>query len=89
MTAEAGQQINGLDLARQFGVSPSAVREYLNKFSHFGFLQKRQNSSWVFLGFNTDFAEELCDVRDLFELHAANNSRFGQRPPSLADARLY
>jgi len=67
----AGQQINGLDLARQFGVSPSAVREYLNRFSHFGFLQRRPNSSWVFLGFNRDFAEELCDVRELFELRAA------------------
>jgi DNA-binding GntR family transcriptional regulator len=67
----AGQQINGLDLARQFGVSPSAVREYLNRFSHFGFLKRQPNNSWVFLGFNRDFAEELCDVRALFELRAA------------------
>lgn len=67
----AGQQINGLDLARQFGVSPSAIREYLNRFSNYGFIQRRQNSSWVFLGFNSDFAEELCDVRELFELRAA------------------
>jgi len=68
---KAGQHINGLDLARQFGVSPSAIREYLNKFSHFGFLQRCPNNSWMFLGFNSDFAEELCDVRELFELRAA------------------
>ncbi|PKU24968.1 GntR family transcriptional regulator [Telmatospirillum siberiense] len=67
----AGQHINGLDLARQFGVSPSAIREYLNRFSHYGFIQRMPNSSWVFLGFNNDFAEELCDVRELFELRAA------------------
>lgn len=67
----AGQQINGLDLARQFGVSPSAIREYLNRFSNYGFIQRRPNSSWVFLGFNVDFAQELCDVRELFELRSA------------------
>ncbi|MDR3439218.1 GntR family transcriptional regulator [Telmatospirillum sp.] len=68
---KAGQQINGLDLARQFGVSPSAIREYLNRFSHFGLLQRRPNSSWVFLGFNRDFAKELCEVREMFELRSA------------------
>lgn len=68
---KAGQQVNGLYLARNFGVSPSAIREYLNSFSHFGFLQRKPNNSWVFLGFNRDFAEELCDVRELFELRAA------------------
>ena len=34
-----GQQINGLDLARQFGVSTSAIRDYLNRFSQFGLLR--------------------------------------------------
>ena len=29
-----GQQINSLELARQFGVSTSAIREYLNGFRH-------------------------------------------------------
>jgi DNA-binding GntR family transcriptional regulator len=66
-----GQQINGLELARQFGVSTSAIRDYLNRFSQFGLLQRRRNGSWVFKGFTKDFAEELFEVREMFELRSA------------------
>ncbi|MDR3515519.1 MAG: GntR family transcriptional regulator [Azospirillaceae bacterium] len=66
-----GQQINNLDLARQFSVSPSAVREYLADFSQCGLLERRPGSSWIFRGFDHDFARELSDVRELFELEAA------------------
>ena len=41
-----GGVINGLDLARQFGVSTSAIRECLNKFSHFGLLERQSNGRW-------------------------------------------
>ena len=47
-----GQQINGLELARQFGVSTSAIRDYLNRFSQFGLLERRPSGSWAFKGFN-------------------------------------
>lgn len=66
-----GQQVNGLDLARQFSVSPSAVREYLTEFSGNGLLERRPNASWIFRGFDGAFAEELSRVRELFELDAA------------------
>jgi DNA-binding GntR family transcriptional regulator len=69
----AGQQVNGLDLARQLGVSSSAIREYLTRFSQFGLLQRRPNNSWVFLGFDGPFANELCDIRDLLELRSVEN----------------
>jgi DNA-binding GntR family transcriptional regulator len=66
-----GQQINGLDLARQFGVSTSAIRNYLSGFSQFGLIDKRPNGGWLFKGFTRDFAEELCEVRLMFELRSA------------------
>ena len=66
-----GQQINGLDLARQFGVSTSAIRDYLNRFSQFGLLQRRPSGSWAFKGFTSEFAEELFEVREMFELRSA------------------
>jgi DNA-binding GntR family transcriptional regulator len=66
-----GQQINGLELARQFGVSTSAIRDYLNRFSQFGLLERRPSGSWAFKGFTSEFAEELFEVREMFELRSA------------------
>jgi DNA-binding GntR family transcriptional regulator len=66
-----GQQINGLELARQFGVSTSAIRDYLNRFSRFGLLERRPSGSWAFKGFTSEFAEELSEVREMFELRSA------------------
>ena len=62
-TAGPGQQINALELSRQFGVSASAIRDYLNRFPRYGLLERRPSGSWVFKGFTEDFAEELCEVR--------------------------
>jgi DNA-binding GntR family transcriptional regulator len=66
-----GDYINGLELARHFGVSTSGIREYLNRFNRFGLIEKRQNASWVFRGFTSDFALELFEVRELFEIRSA------------------
>lgn len=68
---KSAQQINTLELARQFGVSTSAVREYLSRFSQFGLLERREYGGWEFKGFTQDFAEELSEVRDLFEIRSA------------------
>jgi DNA-binding GntR family transcriptional regulator len=68
-----GQQISGLDLARQFGVSTSAIRDYLSGFSQFGLIHKRPNGGWMFKGFTRDFAEELFEVRLMFELRSAQS----------------
>ncbi len=66
-----GQLINGLELARQFGVSTSAIWDYLNRFSQFGLLERRPSGSWAFKGFTSEFAEELFEVREMFELRSA------------------
>jgi DNA-binding GntR family transcriptional regulator len=66
-----GQQINGLELARQFSVSTSAIRDYLSGFSQFGLLERRPNGSWMFRGITREFAEELFEVRVMFELRSA------------------
>jgi DNA-binding GntR family transcriptional regulator len=66
-----GEVVNGLDLARQFGVSTNAIREYLNRFSRFGLIERRPNSSWIIRGFTRAFALELCDIREIFELRSA------------------
>ena len=60
-----------LDLARQFQVATSVIREFLIGFSRFGLVEKRPNSGWLFRGFTRDFALELFEVRLLFELRSA------------------
>jgi DNA-binding GntR family transcriptional regulator len=66
-----GAAINSLDLARQFGVSTTGIREFLNRFARFGLIERRPNARWVFKGFTKDFALELFDIRELFELRSA------------------
>lgn len=63
--------INELDLARQFQVATSVIREFLIRFSRFGLVEKRPNSGWLFRGFTRDFALELFEVRLMFELRSA------------------
>jgi len=68
---EPGTPINVLELSRQFGVSTTALRDFLIRFMRFGLLEKRPNASWVFKGMTRDFALELFDVREAFELKSA------------------
>ncbi|MBB3998069.1 GntR family transcriptional regulator [Aureimonas pseudogalii] len=68
--AEPGDMIGEADLARDLGVGVSAVREFLIRFSRFGLIEKRRNSQWVLKGFTRDFALELNDVREMFELRS-------------------
>jgi DNA-binding GntR family transcriptional regulator len=65
-----GDTINGLGLARKLNVSVAALREYLNRFERFGLVQRQPNTSWKFNGFTEEFAIELFEVRELFELRA-------------------
>lgn len=69
--ARAGSQINELELAREIGVGTTSVREFLIRFSRFGLIEKRPNSHWVLKGFTRDFADELIEVREMFELRSA------------------
>ena len=66
-----GQTINSAELARQFGTSTTAVREYLTRFSQFGLMERRANSGWIFKGVTTGFATEIYEIREMFELRSA------------------
>ncbi len=68
-----GDTINGLGLARELGISVAALREYLNRFERFGLVERKPNTSWIFRGFTEDFALELSQIRELFELHAVES----------------
>ena len=69
--ARPGTTINELELARQFGVATTGIREFLNRFQRFGLIEKRPNSGWVFKGFTLGFALELFEIREMFELRSA------------------
>lgn len=69
--AQPGMQINELELAREIGIGTTGVREFLIRFSRFGLIEKRPNSHWVLKGFTREFALELTEVREMFELRSA------------------
>jgi len=69
--AAPGMHINELELAREIGVATTSVREYLIRFSRFGLIEKRPNGHWILKGFTRQFALELANVREMFELHSA------------------
>ena len=77
--AKPGALINELELARQFGVGTTGIREFLNRFRRFGLIDKRPNAGWRFKGFTEDFALELFEIRELFELRSA--LAFARLPP--------
>lgn len=56
-------------LVRKFGVSTSVVREFLIRFSRYGLIEKEPNRHWILRGFTSDFADELSQVRTMFERH--------------------
>ncbi len=66
-----GTVINELDLARRFGVATTVIREFLNRFQHFGLIEKKRNAGWLFKGFTPAFAIELFEIREMFELRSA------------------
>lgn len=65
-----GTALHESDLKKKFDVSSSVIREFLIKFSRFGLITKERNRSWMLRGFTRDFAEELFDVREMFEMRA-------------------
>jgi DNA-binding GntR family transcriptional regulator len=69
--ARPGTAINELELARQFGVATTGIREFLNRFERFGLIERRPNSGWMFKGFTPSFALDLFEIREMFELRSA------------------
>lgn len=80
-----GTAINELELARQFGVATTIIREFLNRFQRFGLIERRAHGGWVFKGFTREFAMELIDIREMFELRSARS--FGALPDDSANWR--
>lgn len=80
--ARAGTVVSEVELARQFGMAIGGIREFLNRFQHFGLIEKRPNTGWVFKGFTTHFALELFEIREMFELRSAR--AFADLPESSA-----
>jgi DNA-binding GntR family transcriptional regulator len=66
-----GTLINELELARHFHVATTGIREFLNRFQHFGLIEKRQQGGWILKGFTADFALELFEIREMFEMRSA------------------
>ena len=69
--ARPGTLISELELARRFGVATSGIREFLNRFQRFGLIEKRLHGGWMFKGFTANFALELFEIREMFELRSA------------------
>lgn len=65
-----GQAINALQLARQFHVSTTTIREFLQSFRHFGLMERQPGGKWVFRGMTLEFANELSDIREIFEMRS-------------------
>jgi DNA-binding GntR family transcriptional regulator len=76
--ARPGTIINERELARKFGVATTGIREFLNRFQRFGLIEKRPNAGWLFKGFTIDFALELFEIREVFELRSVR--AFGALP---------
>lgn len=76
-----GTLINELELARRFNVATTSIREFLNRFQRFGLIERRPNAGWILKGFTLDFALELFEIREMFELRSA--LRFATLPLSL------
>ncbi len=66
-----GAAINELELARQFKVATTGIREFLNRFQSFGLIERRPNAGWIFKGFTPKFALELFEIREMFEVRSA------------------
>ena len=79
-----GTTINELELAREFGVATTSIREFLANFQRFGLIERRRSGGWMFKGFTRAFALELFEIREMFELRSA--LAFGRLSP---DAPLW
>ena len=74
---------------RVVAVGTTSVREFLIRFSRFGLIEKRPNSHWVLKGFTREFALELTEVREMFELRsAASFVHLAEDHPAWEELRL-
>jgi DNA-binding GntR family transcriptional regulator len=69
--AAPGTLINEDELARQCGVTVILIRELLERFHRFHLLDRCGEGIWVLKRVSQEYALELCDIRELFELRSA------------------
>lgn len=74
-----GAEFTEVELSRAAGVSTIAVREFLIGFARNGLIEKNPRGSWRLCAFDTQYAEELGEVREMFELKAIE--RIATLPP--------
>ena len=65
-----GAEFTEVELSRAAGVSTIAVREFLIGFSRNGLIEKTPRGSWRLCAFDSKFAQELGEAREMFELRA-------------------
>lgn len=65
-----GTLIKALELALRFKIGIKGVREFLKRSRRFGLIEKRPNVGWLFKGFTEEFAAELFEISELFELRS-------------------
>lgn len=65
-----GAQFTEAELSRVAGVSTIAVREFLIGFSRNGLIEKNPRGGWRLCAFDTKYAQELGEAREMFELKA-------------------
>lgn len=66
----ADTPLNVAQLAKQFSVAPHLLQEFLATLSASGLVERRPRGGWRLLGFTSDFALELSELRLLLETHA-------------------
>ncbi|AZK64763.1 MULTISPECIES: GntR family transcriptional regulator [Pectobacterium] len=65
-----GEVFSELQLARDAGVSPVVVREYLLKFGRYNLIQNEKRGQWSMKEFDQAYAEQLFELREMLETHA-------------------
>lgn len=66
----AGETFSELQLAREAGVAPVVVREYLLKFGRYNLIQSTKRGQWSMKQFDQSYAEQLFELREMLETHA-------------------
>lgn len=66
----AGEIFSELQLARDAGVSPVVVREYLLKFERYTLIKSEKRGQWSMKQFDQAYAEQLFELREMLETHS-------------------
>ena len=73
MDVPPGTTLNVAQLAKEFGVAPHTLQEFLSSLSRFGIVVRRPRGGWVLHGFTKEYALELSDFRTVLELNSVQH----------------